>query len=190
MTTHFSLLVDGKRHPVCKVTFMDVFRVTKDRILTVCSKMQAGDLTLSDKRGRHSKTKVDPDVKDRIRAHIQSFPTYESHYGRRNGQNSGKYLPQELNLTKMYSLFIEQCREYDNSEAEQWVYTDIFRKDFKLSFLAPKLDTCDTCDSLTARIGRSVDQSVKDDLTTQRNGHIRMSEFKSYKSPFSEYSKS
>lgn len=175
ITTKFSLLVDGRRKYVCKMTFMGVYKISKHRISTVIDKMKAGDLSLQDNRGKHPKTMITDATRQRVRDHISSFPTMESHYGRNNGQNLMKYLEPGLNLEKLYGLFIEECRQQGTQEIESWLYRDVFRKDFKLSFSTPKEDTCDTCDRLLAQITNEVDQLRRVTLKEERDNHVQQS---------------
>lgn len=175
MTTKFFLLDEGKRAPVCKKTFMDVFRITSDRILTVTKKMRSGKLSLKDKRGKAQKVKIPENSRDQVRQHIAAFPTVESHYGRRNGENSMKYLEPGLNLEKMYGLYIELCRQNGLPEVESWVYRDVFAKDFKLTFSQPKQDTCDHCDKLLAKINTETVQARKDEIAYLRDSHVEQS---------------
>lgn len=174
VTIEYSLKVDGRPHPVCKITFLDTFKITKNRITTIVTKLQAGE-PLRDKRGQNPKKKIEGEAKERIRQHINGFPTVESHYGRNNGQNLQKYLEPGLNLSKMYSLFIELCREGGEQEVEEWVYRDIFYNNFKLSFSQPKQDTCDQCDALSAQIATEINQLKKAELILKRDAHITTS---------------
>lgn len=175
-TTKFSLMVDGRRIAVCKVGFMDIFKISKHRVATVIKKMKNGDMSLKDQRGKHSKTKIASESREKVKNHISSFPTVESHYGRHNGQNSLKYLEPGMNLEKMYELYIEECRQQNDPEVEVWLYRDVFRKEFKLSFSTPKEDTCDQCDRLMALMTNENDPIRKANLKHERDEHVQQSE--------------
>jgi hypothetical protein len=48
-------------------------------------------------------------MKEFITDHIRSFPVIESHYCR--ASTSKQYLEGSLNITKMYNLYLERCRD-------------------------------------------------------------------------------
>lgn len=174
-TTLYTLPAKGKRVQVCKQTFLDVLKISGDRVWTVTSKLKDGDMLLQDLRGRHSKNKIGEDIRQRIRDHIKRFPTVESHYGRNRGQNSNRYLEPGLNVEKMYSMFIEESRAADLEECECWVYRDVFFKDFKLSFSMPKQDTCDVCDKNKVEIAKENDPIQKAAIEERHAAHVLLS---------------
>lgn len=104
-----------------------------------------------DKRGRHDSRphKIEKVVIDKIKVHILSFPSEQSHYSRNKNGNK-KYLSSLLNISKMYNLYLELCKN-ENLEKKFFVtksfYSNIFSKHFNLSFGLPRSDTCSTCDA-------------------------------------------
>ena len=100
-----------------------------------------------DERGHHLNrpTKISENTIDTIRSHIKSFELVESHYVRKEIQR--QYLPQGLNLAKMYRLYTDWCKENDRTPAKQWLYEQIFNEDFNLGFFRPKKDLCDMCET-------------------------------------------
>ena len=64
----------------------------------------------ADKRGKHiphSKTK-DEDLQ-KVRQHIETFPAVKRHYTRK--ASNRKYLGAELNIPKMYQLYLENYKD-------------------------------------------------------------------------------
>jgi hypothetical protein len=64
----------------------------------------------ADKRSKHiphNKTK-DEDLQ-KVRQHIESFPAVEGHYTRK--ASNRKYLGAELNIPKMYQLYLENYKD-------------------------------------------------------------------------------
>ena len=107
-----------------------------------------------------------------IRDHIRSFPARSSHYS--HSDNSGRvYLSPELSIARLYRDFLERHdpefikKQEENHErvispqpqealpkpiASQHFYHDILVTEFNIYFCHPRLDTCDTCNSLTNKI--------------------------------------
>jgi hypothetical protein len=116
--------------------------------------MKEGELSPRDMRGKHGNrpNKVPDQTRTDIRDHIKSFPTYESHYTRNQSDNSKCYLNPELTVSAMYDMYIQFQRNNGGAEAEEWLYRDIFSREFDLKIGDPKLDSCDTCDKYKAQL--------------------------------------
>lgn len=98
-----------------------------------------------DGRGRHpSHRKTSDEALEIIRNHINSFPQMESHYCRQNSKK--KYLDSNLNLKKMFDLYLEFCEEKKKVPVKIHVYREVFNKEFNLGFHKPKKDSCLTCE--------------------------------------------
>ena len=131
------------------------------------------DTIVWDKCGKHGNHRqISEDVCELIRDHIHSFPAQSSQYSRSN--NSGRvYLSPELSIACLYRDFLEKHdpeiikKQEENRErvvshqpqkalpkplASQHFYHDIFVTEFNIYFGYPRLDMCDTCDSLTNKI--------------------------------------
>ena len=68
-----------------------------------------------------------------IDEHIQSFPSYTSHYSRSDNPNR-KYLSPDLTLSKMYSLYRDTCNEKGSKPVSDWIYRKVFNEQHNLSF--------------------------------------------------------
>ena len=80
----------------------------KRRLEVLRKKMPVG-LTVPepDCRGKHTNrpTKISEELREKIREHIMSFPTRQSHYSRHD--NTGRlYLSPDLSIAKMYQMFL------------------------------------------------------------------------------------
>ena len=160
-TVDYSICNEGRKLPVCRKMFMNLYAVSKKRIEILIQKLKAGTNIPQDLRALHHNRpkKIANDILQQIEAHITLFPTYDSHYTRNVNINGGRQiLESSLNLSKMYGLFIEQQRRNDDPECEEWIYRDIFTKRFNLRFSAPKQDCCDTCDRFRVRLLAIQDQ--------------------------------
>lgn len=63
-----------------------------------------------DFRVKHKKQKsLDSNIKESIKKHIELFPTIEPHYLRK--QTTRTYISGNLNVAKMYRMYVEYCKE-------------------------------------------------------------------------------
>jgi uncharacterized protein with PIN domain len=90
------------------------------------------------------KSKISEEMKEFITDHIRSFPVIESHYCR--ASTSKQYLEGSLNITKMYNLYLERCRDDGKEPAKASLHRQIFCTKFNLSFHKPKSDRCPVCE--------------------------------------------
>nr|CAI5856377.1 unnamed protein product [Callosobruchus analis] len=107
-----------------------------------------------DERGRHGNhSRVPEFIKQGIREHIMQILAMESHYSRERSQR--KYFGSHLNLSRLYRLYRDYCEEKNIPEqhiAKEWLYTEVFNKEFNISFKYPSNDTCNLCDSYLIRL--------------------------------------
>lgn len=105
----YTLHILNEDKPVCKKCFCRILGETKGLINVIIEKKKESSTGIvdSDQRGlkppKNKKTIEDLSV---VRNHINSFPSYESHYCRKS--TGKKYLPADLSISKMY-------RDYKNS---------------------------------------------------------------------------
>ena len=163
---------DNVNVSVCQKGFCHVLGFGPKRIQVLRRKLNAGEVQ-PDQRGKHGNHQsVGEDTRDKIRAHILSYPTRHSHYSRKD--NSHKvYLSPELSITRLHRAFLEQYDpEYLQLEEEnrklriahkpikklrkpfvtEHLYHDIFVSEFNIHFGYPRTDTCSTCDRLSVTI--------------------------------------
>ncbi|KAK3931701.1 Halomucin [Frankliniella fusca] len=133
--------INGERHQFCKSTFLDTLGET-DTFLRRCQakvRETVSGIAPKERRGvatpQHAHT---PDFKDLIRAHINKFPAYVSHYCRK--QTKQKYLSSTLSR--------------------------IFRT-MGLKFKQPPQDTCNKCDELKAKIKFAKSEEDENRLKTE-----------------------
>jgi len=80
-------------------------------------------------------------AREAVKAHISKFQTVPSHYC--SHSSSKQYLPQNLSLSEMYRMYVNECRM--KNTAKKHMYVEIFKKDFNLAFHRPKKDMYDFC---------------------------------------------
>ncbi|XP_023211752.1 uncharacterized protein LOC111614620 [Centruroides sculpturatus] len=86
--------------------------------------------------------KTDEEILKNVKEHILSFERVESHYCRRN--STKQYLDGSLNISEMYRLYTDYCREKELPLAKKHIYSTVFHS-LNLSFHQPKKDQCCIC---------------------------------------------
>jgi len=120
---------------ICKSTVLDTFGIRDSRLRTIKLKINTGDVTLKDRRGTHSNRPrmISQDIRNLIADHIHSFvPREFSHLIHQ--RSTIICLGEDLNLTKMYRLFVEK---YPDVKVGDTVYSEIF-KTLNLRFEKPR----------------------------------------------------
>jgi len=87
---------------VYKQTFCQVHGIGKCRVENLCVALASDILYCSDGHGKHKNRlyAIPEDLKGKVRQHILSFPSRESHYSRQSNKNR-KYLPDGLTIACM-----------------------------------------------------------------------------------------
>lgn len=102
----YSLIVDGRKQVVCQKCFRFTMGETESFLKTIGMKKASEKLVITDLRGkREPVNKLTAEKLEEIKAHINLFPAYESHYSRK--RTSKKYLQSDLNLSKMFKMYAE-----------------------------------------------------------------------------------
>ena len=119
----------------CKSAFLLMHGVSNGRVSRALQGVvQTGGLPKLDQRGRHAPpNKTSDEDMAFIHEHIQSFPSYTSHYSRSENPNR-KYLSPDLSLSKMYSLYRATCTEKGRKPVGDWVYRKVYNEQYNLSF--------------------------------------------------------
>ena len=163
----YFLEINSERRPICQKHFLCVFGETKSFLEGLQNnklKCSTGVIA-TDQRGKGSnKRKWSDIVIQEVDDHINSFPHYESHYGR--DHSSKKYLSSSLTLAKMYELY----KEGRESAVSRRIYEERFHKT-NLSFKHPKIDTCNKCDTFKLQIDLAKTEQSKQELIAQKNLH-------------------
>ncbi|KAJ8676766.1 hypothetical protein QAD02_012553 [Eretmocerus hayati] len=137
---------DNESIRVCQTMFLATLDISVSAVRTVLNKISNQDPILIDMRGKAPKIaqKTDEMKISSVRQHISLFPRVESHYTRENSKR--EYLEENLNITKMYRLYLEWAKEEGKAVASQQCYNKIFNEEFNISFFKRKKDSCDVCD--------------------------------------------
>lgn len=140
----YHLNLSGEKRRICKTFFLNTLGIKEDIVYGAVKKLNDCGILERDGRGSHGKQRCISDlVKEHVRRHIASFPTVPSHYCRKSSNRN--YLGSELNMSKMYSLYVEKCQEESRDPVTRSMYGEIFHTNFSLAFHQPKKDQCDQC---------------------------------------------
>ena len=119
-----------------------------------------------DNTGKHAPgIKKSPEVHQSVRDHIASFPALDSHYAR--ARTNKKYLEATLNVSKMYSLYLEFCKDNNITPVLETYYRHVFDSEFNLSFHKPKKDYCSFCHQYNST------NKEKEDIQAEFEAHQR-----------------
>lgn len=120
---------------VCKSAFLLIHGVSNGRVSRALQGVvKTGGLPMQDQRGHHEPpNKTTEEDMAFICNHIESFPSYTSHYSRSDNPNR-KYLSPDLSLAKMYSLYKVICTKEGKKQVSDWVYRKIFNERYNLCF--------------------------------------------------------
>lgn len=131
--------------PVCASAFIAIHGITRQRVCTIKKSLLTTGKAPTDKRGKHNNRpkKLSSALKSKVMEHIRSFRGRKSHYSLHD--SSKMYLPEELNVKKMYDMF------EDKQQLSYETYRSIFVNNFNIGFGYPRSDTCSTCDEFAAK---------------------------------------
>lgn len=134
---------------VCYKAFMSIHGITPKRVQNLQTSLKTTGSAPTDRRGKHENRphKLSEDKHEMIMAHIRSFKGRKSHYSL--SKTSKTYLPEELNIKKMFSMF---KHENPNVDVSYEKYRKIFNTKFNIAFGYPRTDTCSYCDSMQVKI--------------------------------------
>lgn len=143
----YNLQHQDRTTKVCKTFFLDTFGMTSDgRVLRALQKIRNERSPGEDLRGKHTPSKKISDLQKQVVIdHINKFPACEGHYTRKDNPNRN-FLNPELNIRKMYELYVEFAKEQAIAPVKEHYYRYIFNNKFNLHFQKPRKDTCKTCD--------------------------------------------
>jgi len=98
------------------MAFSSLFGIGKAVVDRLINNLKSNIPSPNDFRCKHRNrpNRIPEDILFKIHTHINSFPKCESHFSRSDNMNL-KYLSPELNVSKMYKLYLE---EYEPEQFE------------------------------------------------------------------------
>ena len=96
---------------VCKTFFLHTLSISDKAVCTVHNKLSCLGISSEDSRGKHRTrpNRMTEEQKQKVKQHIESFKTVESHYCRKH--SSKQYLPAGLSVAKMHMLYKMNVRK-------------------------------------------------------------------------------
>ncbi|CAG4956054.1 unnamed protein product [Parnassius apollo] len=145
--TAYYLLNENKEIRVCKTFLINTLGITQQIIRTVIDGKARNDgFTPPDQRGKHGKQcKLQPEVIQAVKDHIESIPKVESHYLRAN--TSRQFIDGGLTVAALHRNYSEIQKQQNKPIVNYDVYSRIFNQDFNIGFFKPKKDRCDECEA-------------------------------------------
>ncbi|RUS69503.1 hypothetical protein EGW08_022732 [Elysia chlorotica] len=155
----------------CIKAFLSVFGITESRVKRIRSSMAKEGIPPTDQRGKHNNRPraFTEEQVQRIVDHIRSFRGRQSHYALSDTRRL--FLPEELNLTKMYNMYCEQFPHHPCSQ-ESYRHEKIFTCKFNIAFGYPRKDTCSTCDKVNVDIQAASPEQLST-LIQNKELHLR-----------------
>ena len=157
-----------------QTVFLDTHKISLGRLIRALNAETPG----TDRRGKMTRSSRKTDeIKIRgVREHILSLPAFESHYTQARHTPGRKYLSPELDIRKMYSLYVERCEENNQSFVKEWVYRKTVNTELNLNFHAPRKDTCQKCDLHKGKIEACNNEEEKLQLRESHDVHLQNAE--------------
>ena len=128
---------------VCKSFYLSTLAVSQKVIYGAHEKKEeVSGIIKPDGRGKHNNHyKVTQDEKEKVIAHINSFPVIDSHYSR--AKTNKKLLEVDLNIEEMYDLYKEKCLTESILYVKPSYYQYLFNTNLNIAFHVPKTDRCE-----------------------------------------------
>ncbi|KAJ8934916.1 hypothetical protein NQ314_013106 [Rhamnusium bicolor] len=113
-----------------------------------------------------TKKKIDNEILDSIRAHINSVPRVESHYVR--ASTSREFIDGGLSIAEMHRNYAKEQKSANKPEVNYDTYARIFNFEFNIGFFAPRKDQCDLCESY-----KNAEEKEKEKLENAYQLHLK-----------------
>ena len=140
----FYFIVDNDKRRVCKTFFLHTLDITDRMIRTVKSKRDTEGFVQKDLRGKHTgHIKVDGNIIQDMKDHVNSIPRIESHYLR--AQTTREYIDGSRTITEIYRDYVDNQEQNKKPYGKFNKFYEIFTTEFNISFFKPKKDQCDLC---------------------------------------------
>ena len=148
-TYQYFVSYKGERYNVCRVAFLSIHDITKDRVISAYGKKTDTDTVELDQRGKTQNARRFSGPKlDCVHEHIQSIRVRSSHYTRFKNPNR-QYI--DIPSRTFISTLFGQYRNWMKVNhplveiVKPRYYNKIFSTHYNIASLPPKKDLCDVC---------------------------------------------
>lgn len=145
-TTYFVPNTNGKLMKVCQKAFLNILKVSKDRVRRIGLHHFLNGEAPKERRGGDRRSYKFADKKLNVKKFIERLRCVESHYCR--GKSTRVYLHSDCSIHKLWKLYNEQSDV--QLEVKYEYFRDIFNTDYNISFKTPKTDACSTVSNYAA----------------------------------------
>nr|CAI5850893.1 unnamed protein product [Callosobruchus analis] len=156
-----------KAIPVCKETFLNILNLKKHRVDGVMKRFFTHNRLPKERRGGDHRSHKKVHIKENIKKFIKKFKALEKHYCR--GKSARQYLSSDLNIRKMYQMYIQECEPAMACKAS--FFRKVFNRNFNIGFGSPQVDVCSQCLEYKERIKRENNEALKRNLLTEQRIH-------------------
>ncbi|CAG9760447.1 unnamed protein product [Ceutorhynchus assimilis] len=143
----YNFFIAGKKVQKCKKMFLNTHGISEQWVTTALSTIEETSMVKEDTRGKHENRpqKLNENLRDSVRDHVNMFPVVPSHYIRKNSNKM--YLEDGLNICKMHRMYLTYMQEEHSGQqvATMRLYREIFNTELNIGFFKPKKDQCDRC---------------------------------------------
>ncbi|CAH2088951.1 unnamed protein product [Euphydryas editha] len=168
--TNYSVFINKKRVPICQKFFLNIFGIKKYRVEYLMKKFYETGEFPREARGGDRKTEKYAQKKESVHRFIQSLRCIESHYCRKSKEAERKYLPCELNIKKLYTMYNSDQRNVQLGVKLSY-FRHIFNTEYNLGFGTPQTDVCSKCLELKEKIKMEKDEDKKNKFMTEKRVH-------------------
>lgn len=153
--------------PVCLNTFMSILKVSRFRINNIVRKfIDTGQMPQERRGGDRVRNKNQAKMRS-VQQFLNSLKCSESHYcANKSGR---KYLPAELNIRKLWTMYNNQQEEVPY--VKESYFRTIFNTKYNLGFGSPRVDVCSTCLQYSEKIKRAGEETLKNTLIAECKIH-------------------
>lgn len=117
-----------------------------------------------------------------LKAYINKFPRYRSHYQPSKSNSNAEYLPPTWNIMRMYREYRLICCANKRRTLSEWMFRNVFNTQFNLRFGRLKVDTCKTCDRIESKL--KCVNNVKEQHVLEKEKEEHMAIVTKYKNLF------
>ena len=169
----FQIRANGDERVVCREVFVNIHGITVGRVQHLAFYARTSPTPPTDKRGKHSNPRaMQNDIKKQIHAHIKSFPTMESHYGRAHTAKGRKYLSSYLSVATMHELYLQKYEPEEFAKLQRGETANpVVKYEYYLEYFNTQTDTCGVCDELTVKIRDAKDAAEKSRFQEEKDNN-------------------